>query len=182
MNFLKSSGTILDKVVKILNTALVLFTFIIVLSAHFRMSLYEQVYGFTYLRVLTHALMAYLFVLLVVTLCKIWHQRTQLLKSYLIISVVSYTLINYVNIDSIIVKNNIERYNKGNPIDITYLTTLSYDVVPKLEELAAGTSDQLLANQLEKGLTNKKQALAKERPWQSFNISMYRASKVLLQH
>ncbi|WP_088228258.1 DUF4173 domain-containing protein [Desulfosporosinus sp. FKB] len=181
MNFLKSSGTKLDKVVKLLNTILVACTLIILLSAHFRMSLYEEVYGFTYLRVLTHAFMGYLFVLLVVTLCKIWRQRTQLLKSYLIISVVAYTLINYVNIDNIIVKNNIERYNKGNPIDIIYLTTLSYDVVPKLVDLANSTSDQVLADQLEKGLTHKKQVLAQARPWQSFNISMYRASKVLTQ-
>ncbi|KLU67385.1 hypothetical protein DEAC_c05970 [Desulfosporosinus acididurans] len=181
MNFLKSSGTKLDQVVKLLNTILVASTFIILLSAHFRMSLYEDVYGYTYLRVLTHAFMVYLFVLLAVTLCKIWRQRTQLLKSYLVISIVAYTLINYVNIDNIIVKNNIERYNQGNPIDITYLTTLSYDVVPKLVDLAHSTSDRVLADQLEKGLIYKKQVLAKERPWQSFNISMYRASKALSQ-
>lgn len=181
INFIKPSGTRLNKVVKILNTTLVVCTFIMLLSAHFRMSLYEEVYGFTYLRVLTHAFMGYLFVLLIVTLCKIWYQSIHLLKFYIVISVVAYTLLNYINIDSIIVKNNIERYNKGNPIDIVYLTTLSYDVVPKLVDLAQSTSDQTLANQLGDGLIHKKQALEKARPWQSFNISMYRARRVLLK-
>ncbi|KUO73487.1 MAG: hypothetical protein APF81_05205 [Desulfosporosinus sp. BRH_c37] len=181
MNFIKFAGGKIDKVVRSLNTALVVSTFIMLLSAHFRMSLYEEVFGFTYLRVLTHAFMVYLFVLFAVTLGKVWQKSRHLLKSYLVISIVAYTLINYINVDSIIVKNNIERYNKGNPIDIQYLTTLSYEVVPRLVELEKSTPDQVLANKLEEGLTNKKQALEKVKPWQSFNISMFRAKKFLSQ-
>lgn len=60
MYFVKASGKKLDRAVKILNTILVMSTFIMLLSAHFRMSLYEDAYGFTYLRVLTHAFMGYL--------------------------------------------------------------------------------------------------------------------------
>ncbi|WP_407314349.1 DUF4153 domain-containing protein [Desulfosporosinus sp. SB140] len=179
MNCIKLSGGRLDNAVKILNTVLVVSTFIILLSAHFRMSLYEEVYGFTYLRVLTHAFMGYLFVLFIVTLCKIWRKTVPLLKAYIVISLVAYTLLNYINVDSIIVKNNIDRYNKGNPIDILYLTRLSYDVVPKLADFANSVSDQVLAGQLEKGLTYKKQALEKEDHWQSFNISRYRAKRAL---
>ena len=149
---------------KVLNSALVVCTFIMLLSAHFRMSLYEEVYGFTYLRVLTHAFMGYLIVLFVVTLCKIWYQTLHLLKSYIVISIIAYSLVNYVNVDSIIVKHNIERYNKGNPIDILYLTTLSYDVVPKLVDFVNSTSDQGLAKQLENELTHKKQVLERVTP------------------
>lgn len=181
MNYIKLSGSKFDKAVKILNTILVFSTFIMLLSAHFRMSLYEAVYGFTYLRVLTHAFMGYLFILFVATLVKIWYKAIHLLKFYLVISLVAYTLLNYINVDNIIVKNNIERYNKGNPIDILYLTTLSYDAVPKLVDFVNSTSDQVLANQLEKGLKHKKQELEKVEQWQSFNISMYRARKVLSQ-
>jgi hypothetical protein len=179
MSYIKLSGGKLDNVVKILNSALVVSTFVILLSAHFRMSLYEEVYGYTYLRVLTHAFMGYLFVLLIVTLCKIWCKTILLLKSFIVISLAAYTLLNYINVDGIIVRNNIDRYNKGNPIDILYLTNLSYDVVPELADFAKSTSDQMLAVQLEKGLTYKKQALEKENHWQSFNISRYRAEKAL---
>ncbi|HZW82764.1 MAG TPA: DUF4173 domain-containing protein [Candidatus Deferrimicrobium sp.] len=175
MNFVKESGSLLGKVVKVLNTVLVVSTIIMLLSAHFRMYLYEEAYGFTYLRVLTHAFMVYLFVLFIVTLSKIWHQALPLLKSYIVISIVAYTLVNYINIDSLIAKNNIERYNKGNPIDIMYLTQLSYEAVPQLVDFMHSTSNQALAKQLENELKYKKQVLEKETPWQSFNISKYRA-------
>jgi hypothetical protein len=175
INFVKESGSMLGKVVKVLNTALVVSTIIMLLSAHFRMFLYEEAYGFTYLRVLTHAFMGYLFVLFVVTLTKIWHQALPLLKSYIVISIVAYSLVNYINIDSLIVKNNIERYNKGNPIDIMYLTKLSYDAVPQLVDFMNSTSNQGLAKQLENELKYKKQVLERATPWQSFNISKYRA-------
>ncbi|MDQ7095399.1 DUF4173 domain-containing protein [Desulfosporosinus sp. PR] len=181
MRYVKVSGSRLNKVVNVLNSALVVSTFVILLSAHVRMSLYEAVYGFTYLRVLTHAFMGYLFLLLLVTLGKIWRPTVPLLKFYIVISLAAYTLLNYVNVDSIIVKNNIDRYNKGNPIDILYLTRLSYDVVPMLADFAQNTPDQMLAGQLEKELAAKKQALAKENDWQSFNISRYRAKRTLAE-
>lgn len=179
INYVKASGSKIDKVVKVLNTTLVISTFIMLLSAHIRMSLYEEAFGFTYLRVLTHAFMGYLFVLFVVSLAKIWRQTIPLLKSYIVISIVAYSLVNYINVDRLIVKNNIERYNKGNSIDTSYLTTLSYDAVPLLVDFMNSTPDQKLASQLKNGLQYKKGVLERETPWQSFNISKYRAKKVL---
>lgn len=181
LNYVKASGNKLAIVVKLLNTTLVVSTFIMLLSAHLRMSLYEDVYGFTYLRILTHAFMGYLFVLFVISLAKIWRQTIPLLKSYIIISIVAYTLINYVNVDKIIVENNIERYNQGNPIDLVYLSQLSYDAVPLLVDFMNNTTDQELANQLKNTLENKKAILKSDTPWQSFNISKYRAKKALLE-
>ena len=164
----------------ILSTILVLSTFIILLSAHLRMSLYEEAYGFTYLRILTHAFMAYLFGLFVISLGKIWRPTIPLLKSYIVVSIVAYTLINYVNVDKVIAENNIERYNKGNSIDIAYLSGLSYDAVPLLVDFRNNTTDQELANQLENVLEDKKAKLEKDTSWQSFNISKYRAKQALI--
>lgn len=179
MNFGKTSGLRMNRVIKVLNSTLVIATFIMLLSAHFRMSLYEEAYGFTYLRVLTHAFMGYLFVLYIITLWKIWFQSLHLLKCYIVISLVAYTLLNYMNIDQFIAKNNIERYKNGSRIDILYLSTLSYDAVPPLVEFINSTPDQGLTNQLEKELANKKKPLERATTWQSFNISKYRAMQVL---
>ena len=179
MNFVKASGSRADKAVKLLNTVLVIGTMLMLLSAHFRMSLYEEAYGLTYLRVLTHAFMGYLLVLFVATLSKIWVLKLGLLKSFIVISLLAYTLLNYLNIDRLIAENNIARYQQGNPIDILYLTTLSYEVVPQLVNFMQNTSERELAEKLEKGLTSKKQALEKEIPWQSFNLSRDRARKIL---
>lgn len=182
INFVKTSGRKIDKIVKILTTTLVVSTLIMLLSAHLRMSLYEEAYGFTYLRILTHAFMGYLLVLFSLSLAKVWRPSVPLLKSFLLLSIVAYTLLNYINIDKIIVKNNIERFNQGAPIDISYLTTLSYDAVPPLVDFMNSTTDSTLENNLEKGLKSKKDFLAKVRPWQSFNISKYNAKKSLTQN
>ncbi len=177
----KISGGRIDKTVQVLNTVLVVCTFVMLLSAHFRMSLYEEAYGFTYLRVLTHAFMGYLFVMFSATLLKIWYRPLILFKFYLVISIAAYTLVNYINVDRLIVTNNIERYNKGYSIDIGYLTTLSSDSVPLLVDFRNRISDQELVKQLDDGLEYKKQTLEEAAPWQSFNISRYRAEKALLQ-
>ena len=180
LNLVKASENKLALVVKALSTILVVSTFIMLLSAHLRMSLYEEAYGFTYLRILTHAFMVYLFGLFVISLAKIWRPTIPLLKSYIVVSIVAYTLINYVNVDKVIAENNIERYNNGNSIDIAYLSSLSYDAVPLLVDFRNNTTDQELANQLENMLEDKKAKLEKDTPWQSFNISKYRAKKALI--
>ncbi|AHF07223.1 DUF4153 domain-containing protein [Desulfitobacterium metallireducens] len=179
MYFVKASGKKLDSVVRILNTILVMSTFIMLLSAHFRMSLYEDAYGFTYLRVLTHAFMGYLFVLFVVSFIKIWRQSIPLFKSFVVISIVAYTLLNYISVDKIIVKENITRYTEGKPIDVYYLTTLSYDAIPPLVEFMDQTHDLSLITSFNNGLNNKKTMLNQETPWQSFNLSKYRAQESL---
>lgn len=181
LNYVKASEKKVDKVVKVLNTTLVISTFIMLLSAHFRMSLYEEAFGFTYLRILTHTFMGYLFVLFTLSLAKIWRQSVPLLKSFIVISIVAYTLLNYINVDQLIAKNNIERYNQGNPIDISYLTTLSYDAVPELVDFMNSATDQVLVNELENKLRNKKNALARVTPWQSFNVSKYKAQESLIK-
>lgn len=179
MYFVKASGKKLDRAVKILNTILVMSTFIMLLSAHFRMSLYEDAYGFTYLRVLTHAFMGYLFVLFVVSFTKIWRQSIPLFKSFVVISIIAYTLLNYINVDKIIVKENIARCTEGKPIDVYYLTTLSYDAIPPLVEFMDTTHDLSLITPFNNGLNNKKTVLNRQTPWQSFNLSKYRAQESL---
>lgn len=181
LNYVNASEKKVAKAVKVLNTTLVISTFIMLLSAHFRMSLYEEAFGFTYLRILTHVFMGYLFVLFTLSLAKIWRQSVPLLKSFIVVSLITYTLLNYINIDQLIAKNNIERYNQGNPIDISYLTTLSYDAVPELVDFMNSATDQVLVNELENKLRNKKDALARVTPWQSFNISKYKAQESLLK-
>lgn len=179
MYFVKASGKKLDRVVKILNTVLVMSTFIMLLSAHLRMSLYEDAYGFTYLRVLTHAFMGYLFVLFVVSFAKIWRQSIPIFKSFVVISIIAYTLLNYINVDRIIVKENIARYTEGKSIDVYYLTTLSYDAIPPLVELMDTTHDLSLITPFNNGLNSKKAILDSKTPWQSFNLSKYRAQESL---
>lgn len=116
--------------VRFLQTLLILCTAVMLVSAFLRMSLYESQYGYTYLRVLTQAFMIFLFVLFVVALIKIWHNGVGLFQTYVVISLVAYLIINYMNIDVFITKKNLQRYDATGLIDAKYLTTLSYDSLP----------------------------------------------------
>ena len=48
---------------------------------------------------------------------------------------------NFANVDVIIAKNNINRYNETKQIDMVYLKGLSYDAVPEMQNLLASVKD-----------------------------------------
>ena len=181
INFTKKSGSIMNNMVRSLNSLLVVCTIVMLFSAYSRMSLYEEVYGYTYLRMLTHAFMIFLFVVFLITFFKIWNNKLSLLKSYVIVALISYLIINFMNIDVVIAKNNIDRYFKTGKIDAGYLTSLSYDAIPQLTRML-DCKDKAISGKFENYLYRAKDRLAKERPWQSFNISIYRAKVVLSEY
>lgn len=170
---------------KILNILLIFCTIVMLISAFFRMYLYEQVYGFTYLRVFTHSFMLYIFALLMATLYKIFADKVHILKLYIIISLVAYTLINYANVDVFIAKNNIARFhNDSKQLDINYLTNLSYEAVPELLEFLPELKEKApqTAAILENDLYIKKNNLKDFNAWQSFNFSINRAKEALAKY
>lgn len=178
VNILKPSGKGMVVAVKVLNTLLIFFTAVILASAHVRMSLYEDAYGYTYLRVLTHLFMGFLMLLIIATLIKVWYTKIRLLGYFIAISVICYTAINYLNIDAFIAAKNIERYHRKEEFDAHYLTTLSYEAIPQvidvLDDLPAGDADILT-----QWLKNRLSSLESMDDWQSFNLSRNRAERML---
>lgn len=178
MNFTKMTNSMINKSIRLLNSLLIVCTLVMLVSAHFRMYLYENTYGYTYLRILTHAFMVFIFILLVATFYKIWNERLPLLKSYIIIAIFSYVIINFVNIDVIIAKNNILRYHQTGKIDVPYLSALSYDAVPTLVSLI-DDSDKRVSQKIQNCLFIKREELKRNNFWQSYNISEANARKAL---
>ncbi|WP_289136896.1 DUF4153 domain-containing protein [uncultured Brevibacillus sp.] len=82
-----------------------------------------------------------LFVLFVIALLKIWRNRFSLIQYYTVVALIFYVGLNYVNMDAMIAKNNLNRYYATGNIDIEYLSRLSYDAVPLMIEL---TKDQVV--------------------------------------
>jgi len=181
ISFTKKGSSIVCRVLRISYLLLIFCTLVILFSAHFRMSLYEKAYGYTYLRVLTHMFMAFLFVIMLVTFYRVWNDKFKLLKAYIIVAVISYLIINYVNIDVIIARGNINIYFKTGKIDVNYLTSLSYDAVPEITRLL-DCGDEEVEGKVQKYLHRVKDQLSKDESWQSFNVSRYRASKVLSEY
>ena len=151
-------------------------TLVMLISAYYRMLLYEEAYGFTYLRVLTQSFMIFLLVLFGIMLFRIWRDGISLAKPFIVTAVAAFVIINYVNIDVIIAKNNVDRYYKTNKIDVAYLSTLSYDAVPEIAKLV-DAKDGKVAGEVADLVKRKKEEASKNKAWQSFNISRHRAAE-----
>lgn len=180
INFTKNDNAIMAKILKILNSLLIVSTMVMLLSAHFRMSLYEEEYGYTYLRVFTHAFMIFIFVILIATLIKVWMEKFSLLKSYIVVALIAYLSINYFNADAFIADKNIRRFeaDSGKMIDIYYLNSLSDDAVPYMIKLLDNPNEQV-AVEIKSNLISRKIRLSSKNDWQSFNLSKYRAKGIL---
>ncbi|XQY91354.1 DUF4153 domain-containing protein [Metabacillus sp. HB246100] len=162
----------LPRIIKILLSSLVLFTFVMLASGFFRLSLYEQAYGYTYSRVLAHSFMILLGMLLCIAMYKVFNERCKLLRAMFAVSLIGYVVINYVNIDQFIVKKNLERYEATGKLDFDYLDSLSDDAIPLLVELQHDRMDDML---IVKYYERQNDATT----WQSYNVSRERAKSKL---
>ncbi|MFC4598283.1 DUF4153 domain-containing protein [Cohnella hongkongensis] len=145
-------------------------------SAYIRLAMYEEAYGYTYIRFLVYAFMIYLAFLLLVAALRIRTPLVPLSKCFIILSVAAYTLINYVGMDRLIAENNIARFEQTGKIDRSYLNRLSADAIPVLARFAEESDDA----EMTKLLAARRDELNREsRDWRSFNLSVYWARKAL---
>lgn len=110
-----------NKTFKILNTIILIFTFILIIGALLRMRFYEVAYGFTTLRLLVYFVLITEGVMLIPSIIYIWKNNFSIIKTYSIIILTSYIILNFINLDYIIAKENVNRYFKSGKIDINYL-------------------------------------------------------------
>ncbi|NGX99577.1 MAG: DUF4173 domain-containing protein, partial [Candidatus Afipia apatlaquensis] len=130
----------------------------------------------------TQAFMVFILVLLITALLKVWRKDTKLINAYIFFTIIFYVAINYLNIDAIVANNNISVYKKCTQnIDVQYLNSLSYDSVPSLIKLMKSEKREISVK-AENYLYLKKRELSKNTPWQSFNISKYKAKKILSKY
>ena len=116
--------------------SMIIFTLVIIISAFARMTLYQQNYGYTRLRVLVDWALITEIILLIPTIIYILKNKINLIKTYFVIIVTMYCIVNFVNIDKFIVKNNINRYKETGNIDLNYLIEMNNtDLVEQLLEL-----------------------------------------------
>ena len=116
--------------------ALSALSLVLVASALSRMWTYQQAYGFTVLRLLVEVCELWLgavFVLILISLVRLrsaWLPRAA-------VGVAAVALLSLVALDPerFIADRNIDRAEQGKPLDVTYLSTFSADVVPAAERL-----------------------------------------------
>jgi len=110
-------------------------TLLIVLVASQRLSLYEDAYGFTMLRLYSHVfagLVAVVFLLLAADLTGLLPRRRWFAGVSAICALVLLVGLNVANPEAVVVGLNIDRANQAHRIDAQYLRELSSDAAPAL--------------------------------------------------
>ena len=133
---------------KIMNLLLAIFTLIILVSSFMRMYLYEQAFGYTFLRLMVYIILITEAILIFPTIMHIINKKVNLIKPYFIIITTMYVLVNFMNIDKIIAEKNIDRYiNQTNisekEIDFNYLRTTGIDGASQVARLLNDSNKNL---------------------------------------
>ncbi|MGH2773943.1 MAG: DUF4153 domain-containing protein [Actinomycetota bacterium] len=121
---------------KILGGVLVALTLVVLASALRRLSLYEEVYGFTRLRLVVHAAILWLAALFgIVTVAGIRTDARWVPRAVVVVSTLSLLAFTLMRPDAFIAERNVERFAETGKIDLSYLSDLSPDAVPALATL-----------------------------------------------
>lgn len=166
-----------EKIIKVLNIFLVIFTIIIVLSSMFRMYMYEMEYGLTYLRTFVYIILLTELAIFVPTTIYILKEKFDFIKIAFIIILSVYCIINFINIEKIIINKNINRTSTQIPTDYNYISKIatedSYETIEeKLKEDIESDKKVKLEKILLHIISNNK-----EMEWQEFNISRWRVKQ-----
>ncbi len=128
---------------KVLSTLLIVQVIAILVSAYARLSLYEQAYGFSTIRLYSYALMIWIAVVLILLALHIITHGSRAKFALRVFASVVILLVsmNLINPDAFIAKRNIERYKVTGKVDTAYLASLSYDAIPYTVTLLSDTNE-----------------------------------------
>lgn len=182
--------------IKTMNILLCLFTIIILICSMIRMNLYAESYGYTFLRVMVYCIQITELVLIIPTFAYIINKKINIKRCYFVIIITAYIIINFINIDQIIAKNNINRFMEfirtdppeyaREALDIQYLKTLSMDALPEIERLLQEVnwdnlpmSYQILKNELINYKDSLQWMFDEDKNIFEWNISFEKAKKII---
>ena len=152
--------------------SLCMLTLVVLASALRRLTLYEDMYGLTRLRISVHAVILWLGVLFaMVIVAGILWRWAWLPRAFVYASAAGLLAFSIVNPDGLIARQNVERFEETGYIDVSYLQGLSPDAVPALSGLR---SDIRVCVYQAIG-----EHLSEDEPWSSFNLSRRRAVDVI---
>ena len=166
------------KLTKNLSLLMVLLTFIIICSSFYRMYMYDTAYGYTILRLLVYITLITETILLIPTIIYIYNSKIKILKYYIIIITIIYSIINIYSIDKIIAKNNINRYERTKKIDIEYLIELSYDDVEELYNFYNKVQDKKIKTEIKDSICYK----YVNNQYNMLNNEIYRKDKNIFEY
>jgi hypothetical protein len=181
----KRETSLQQKVFSGLGVLLVALVLVMLVSAYQRLVLYETAYGFTRLRTYTHVFMIWVALLLaaVVVLDLLQRQRAFALTALLAALGFAFSL-TLMNVDTFIFRQNIQRFEQGEDLDVGYLASLSSDAVPAMAVLYQSPSvDQATRDRVGAALACihfQAETRSSASSWQSFHLADLWARQALL--
>ncbi len=164
-----------------LSTALAAQVMVLMIFAFNRLSLYESVFGFTTLRLYSHAFIVLLAAVYMFLMYKI-HVDTR--ESTFALGVFSMIVLfvagmNVLNPDAFIAQKNLERFISTGKIDFEYISRLSFD--------ASSVAVKIFENgdvheRASLGRVLYDRAIAENAPWQSWNVSRVNGRELLQKY
>lgn len=171
---------------KTLSVSLIGLVLVIMASAFMRLSIYEQAYSFTLLRILVQGFIIWLAAVFLWLVYKIifGQKESYFLFGIFASAILFFMIFNLLNPDAFVIRKNVEQFALSGKLDSRYLWSLSADAVPELATLLdypIEVKDKYgypLSYQAALAL-NSWQNLKPRPLWQSFNFSRHSAQKLI---
>jgi len=165
---------------KTVGLLLIVEVIVIMASAFKRLDIYQQAYGFTVLRFYVSAFIIWISALFLAFGYKIFrHAKDQFFAQSIFIGVIAFVLLmNLINPEAIIVRENIKHFRQTGKLDAAYFSQLSEDAVPAMMPLL-GLPEGDTKTAVGQVLYDKWQSLQKNNSWQETNWSRSRANNLL---
>lgn len=143
-------------------------------------------YGFTTLRLYSHAFIIFLGVVFCLLLHKIHKdtEETRFVFSLFLTSIAFVASMNVVNPDAFIARHNVERFLKTGDVDISYLNSLSDDATPETIKIFDALSEeekQTFALLFSERLKIHRDSALSWSTWQSFHLARMKSEEILLE-
>ncbi len=167
--------TKLSRALRTCHSLLTIFTLNLLVSAFYRMHLYEAAYGFTELRLFVQFFMVFMAASLAALLVWIWKQGFPLFKAILITAITVYVALNYVNVDRLIAHNNLVQWQTTGQVDLDHLSWMSVDAWPEIQSAPLAIRTQLVRNFT---LNNPADSEDQDR-WYEYNLRMSQYMKTV---
>ncbi|GMT96654.1 hypothetical protein KH5H1_07730 [Corallococcus caeni] len=160
---------------------MVALTLVILASAMRRLSLYEDAFGYTLLRVHTHVFMVALGAALAWRAVTLWWKPERFAVGAFATALGSVLVLNFLNPEAFIVRHNLERSARtGGSLDTEMFFDLSADAVPGLVQ-AASTLQNGDQWRLETVLREHRERLSQGDTVPEWNLSRFLARRALLR-
>ncbi len=171
------------RLLKIETAVLCVFTIALIATAMSKMAMYIDYYGLTLLRVYTSWFMILLLFVFIIILIRQFRSFNGT-RIAAVGCICLFMLLCYGNVDGMIAKYNIDRYQAGTleNLDVRAFSELSDGAVPYLYELYTETTEPVMKAQLKKVISTPRYShYTADDSFRDFNLQSYKANELRLK-